>query len=553
MGQTTQNTLPDTYYLDYFNFLLGFIQNNYTNIINSEEERFIKTFQNLTLDGQCIFVRLANRKGSYFRKSKLFYREIENIGLSLDDLHRNRFISYDNKNHIENILFLFTKSELIHIGKAKGWNNFYKNSYKKEDIIFSIIEHIEHSDVYDSLFDEDTIIFFESDDLVSFFKLLFFGDQYSDMTQFVIRDIGNIKLENYDEVDFTPNFSSREEVNKYLEIANAYQIFKELKELVSPLKCYQWFVDEDILLSPPYHTKHGKIYCKLIIKLGKLLEQNSFLIESLQIYSRINISPARERQVRLLTRLNEIEKAKSLAEEMVNQPDNPSEALFAKDFLNAGDKRIKRSTTASLKSANEISVVRDQSRSVERLAVDYFEQNGYEAFHTENSLWRFLFGLVFWEETYDTDQNTFHHPLQRLPSDIHDLSFYENRKEAIEIKLSSLRSRKVVYSKLEKTYQEKYGIANQFVYWSDEMLMLSLKAVELMPLKGLKEVLRMIAIQVKSNSTGFPDLFIFKNKSYHFYEIKSPNDHLSAQQLFWIDFMTKWNIKADVLKVSWEK
>ena len=552
MGQTTQNTLPDTYYLDYFNFLLDFVFKNYSDILCAREKIFYDNFRNLSFSAQCMFVRFANRKGVFFRESKLVYQEIENIGLSIEELCRNNFVSYDNIDQTENHLFLFTKPEIISIGKARGWDTCYKKSQKKEDIIFSIIEQIDHSDINAALFDEDRIIFFESEELVNFYKLLFFGDQYNDMTQFVIRDIGNIKLENLENVTFTPNFYSRAEVDDYLTVSAAYRVFKELKELVSPLKCYQWFTDQEIVVDPPYSSRPGKMYVKLILKLAKLLEQHGFNLEALDIYLKINVSPARERQVRLYSKLNEPEKATMIAEQILECPHNASETLFAKDFLNAGTNRIKRSTTLTLKSANEITLERDPQTSVEHLAVAYFVENGFEAYHTENSLWRFLFGLLFWEETYDTELSTFHHPLQRLPSDIHDISFYDKRADAINAKLKTVRTRKVFIEKIKDTYHAKLGIAHGYIYWSDDLLKLALKAIELLPLKGLKEVLKMIAIQVKSNTTGFPDLFIFRNKSYYFYEIKSPTDQLSAQQLFWIDFMNKWNIRSEVLKVTWK-
>ncbi|MEL7148126.1 MAG: VRR-NUC domain-containing protein, partial [Bacteroidota bacterium] len=480
-------------------------------------------------------------------------REIDNIGLALEELRRNKFISFGNEEGVASFVFLFTKPEIISLSEAYGWDAFFKKSQRKEDIIFSIIEQVSTTEVFEVLFDEDRIIFFESSPLVNFFKLLFFGDQYSDMTQFVMRDLGNVKLENFDNVDFTPNFHSREEVVEYITYIETYQTYKEAKDLLTPLKCYQWFTDAEV--SPPsdFGTKSGKLYSKIVLKLGKLLEQGGFTIEALDIYRKTSQSPSRERQVRLLTRLNELEEATTIAKSIIEQPKTATEALFAKDYLNQNTGRIKRSTTLSLKAADEITLIQDPALSVERQAVRYFQEQGFEAFHTENSLWRFLFGTIFWTETYDTSQSTFHHPLQRLPSDMQDKSFYDKRADAINEKLKKLRSKKSLLRTMEDVYANKYGIANPYVYWSDDLLTLSMKAVELMPLKGLKEVLKMIAIQVKTNSTGFPDLFVFQNRNYHFYEIKSPTDQLSAQQLFWIDFMHKWNIRADVLKVNWER
>jgi len=187
MGQTAKNLLPETYYLDYFNFLLDFIEKNYANIIGIRENSFIEKFQSLSFDAKLLFVRLSNRKGPAFRVSKLVYREIPNIGPLLEELGRNQFISFDNKLNTEELLQLFTKIEITKVCKRHQWDQYYRSNNKKDDIIFSIIEHINEEIIKNSFFDEDVIIFFECTELNVFLKLLFFGDLYSDMTQFVIQ------------------------------------------------------------------------------------------------------------------------------------------------------------------------------------------------------------------------------------------------------------------------------------------------------------------------------------------------------------------------------
>ena len=76
--------------------------------------------------------------------------------------------------------------------------------------------------------------------------------------------------------------------------------------------------------------------------------------------------------------------------------------------------------------------------------------------------------------------------------------------------------------------------------------------IELLPFKALKDVLLEMAKNPKENSTGFPDIFVWKNKDYHFHEVKSPNDHLSSKQLFWLDFMQERKIKTEILKISYK-
>ena len=57
---------------------------------------------------------------------------------------------------------------------------------------------------------------------------------------------------------------------------------------------------------------------------------------------------------------------------------------------------------------------------------------------------------------------------------------------------------------------------------------------------------------LKDNSTGFPDLFVWKENAYYLYEIKSPNDHLSSQQLFWLNFMQSLGIRAKIIRVRYK-
>jgi len=135
----------------------------------------------------------------------------------------------------------------------------------------------------------------------------------------------------------------------------------------------------------------------------------------LDIYSKTNIHPARERQIRILSKTGQQKKATELAKVILQSPENIKEEIFAQDFLNADGKRLKKSTTVSLKGAEVITLTKKDYNKVEELVIDYFENQDYKAYHTENGLWRFLFGLIFWEETYDLNKEAFHHPLQRNP------------------------------------------------------------------------------------------------------------------------------------------
>ncbi|MEQ9008619.1 MAG: VRR-NUC domain-containing protein, partial [Ekhidna sp.] len=261
-------------------------------------------------------------------------------------------------------------------------------------------------------------------------------------------------------------------------------------------------------------------------------------------------SPSKERRARLLDKLGQKEEAISFANQMAENPANASELTFANDFLKRKGIRINRSMTERLKNAPQISISRPTGK-VEDAVLDYFIENGWDGMHSENFLWRGLFGLAFWSIIFDENHGSFHHPLQRQPSDLNDTVFFESRQELLNDQLNKLKTRKQFINHIKSIHDEKYGIANRFVYWHESLLSTLEMMIEKLPLKGLKKVLLEMSKIMKENSAGFPDLFLWQKDDYQFYEVKSPNDQLSAQQLFWLDFLSSSKIKVEVLRVNY--
>ena len=206
--------------------------------------------------------------------------------------------------------------------------------------------------------------------------------------------------------------------------------------------------------------------------------------------------------------------------------------------------------TKRLKDAPSIEIPRPES-TVERAVLTFFEEKGWDGLHAENFLWRGLFGLTFWNLIFDESHGSFHHPLQRQPSDLNDSIFFESREPLLTNQLNRFRTRKQLIQHITALHEEKNGIANRFVTWHESLLPSLEVMIQKLPLKSLKKVLLEMSKNMKENSAGFPDLFLWNEDSYQFYEVKSPNDQLSAQQLFWLDFMASEKINVDVLRVNY--
>jgi hypothetical protein len=72
--------------------------------------------------------------------------------------------------------------------------------------------------------------------------------------------------------------------------------------------------------------------------------------------------------------------------------------------------------------------------------------------------------------------------------------------------------------------------------------------IDWLELGQIQSVLMKMAENPRENTTGFPDLFVSNEREYSFYEVKSPNDHLSPQQLFWLNYFDELGIKVDILR-----
>ena len=134
---------------------------------------------------------------------------------------------------------------------------------------------------------------------------------------------------------------------------------------------------------------------------------------------------------------------------------------------------------------------------------------------------------------------------------MNDTHFFDSRETALRKKLKKFTTKKSLKQHLRDTYKTKDGIANRFVTWHESLLPVLEVMVDKVVLIGLKKVLIEMSKNMKENSAGFPDLFIWTDKKYQFYEVKSPNDQLSAQQLFWINFLEQSKINIDVLRVNY--
>ncbi|WPP49531.1 VRR-NUC domain-containing protein [Catalinimonas niigatensis] len=550
--------LPEKYYLDYFRMLLEHVQTQYAKILSPSEKSFIRSFHKLGEDAQCLFIRLVNRRGVFFRMNKIQYQEVEHPEAALQLLLRRKYFTKLNTSHVDElvwVLHIFTKPELLLLIKPILEKQQFSQlrKLKKPELIEVLIQLIPTADLIKLIQDQELIIRVEKDNELEMFKFLYFGHLDGDMTQFVVRDIGYIKTEAYDQSKLKALFKTRQEAEDKLKICKVYREFKCMRDelMLTADLIYEWFERLDLKRENLSELALAQ-YDKLCLRLGKMLEQQNFLKLALNVYQHTDHPPARERRVRLLHKLGLLEEALSQCQLMQKAPANAEERFFAEDFCNRIQKKKRtRKVTDYLKNSRCITLGDEHKAYVEQGVLIYLQEKGQMGVHTENYLWRGMFGLLLWDIIFDQDSEAFHHPLQTVPSDFYTPLFLEKRNGALLQRMKVLSHPKRFYNIVRHHFESKMGMSNPIMGWHEDLLSLVERCYACLKPEQISNVLMEMAKNLKENTKGFPDLFVWDEQSYRFIEVKSPTDQLSAQQLYWLHFFEQQGISAEVIRVSW--
>lgn len=550
--------LAADYYLEHFAYLLQFVAAKYADLLQPDEQAFIQQFSQLSHDAKCLLVRLANRKPRYFRYSQLVYPEITDLDQALQTLlAKGLCVSEPRVEEIEELLGIFRKAELLQLAsKLESSQPAAKlTKLAKAELVHLLATEFDSenllAEIQDQDQDQEKLLRLCCEAEISLVKFLFFGSLRPNMDQFVIRDLGHIRYESFNDADLEPYFKTRQQVKDKLAVYTACEQFEVMKEQQQAQPIYEWFLawqsqhaELDIIAQPGYD--------RLVLKVARFLERAECQQHALAIYRLTEKPPARERQVRLLQSVGQSHAAVMLCQQIKDDPRNAAERLFALDFLARQEQQSKRLTvTQVLKQAPVITLDRGYQGQVEQGVLDDYHQRGWSGFWAENHVWRSLFGLLCWDLLFDPASGAIHHPFQRSPSDLYQADFFANRRDQLEARFALLDNMPACQAELERVLQHKWGFASPFVSWHEDLPDVISACCKLLSAIQLKSILLEMAHDPQENGHGFPDLLVWNKADYEFIEVKSPRDRLSAQQLHWLGFFAGINVNAKVLRVKW--
>ncbi|MDH5914795.1 VRR-NUC domain-containing protein [Vibrio splendidus] len=538
--------LPPTYYLDNFNRLVEHAQTLYPDLLSDDECHWLSAYKRLSVASQCLMVRLLSRKGCWFRSDKLNYVEIPDLNSALQELSTAGFIalSHPAEQHdlvISNVelgLHLLTKPELLNVFPA-----FKSNKTAKKDELLLLLDQQPFDQFQNLNFD---CIYIVEAQVIDVLLLLFFANTYQDLSQFVLSDLGLNTFENYPLSKQRRFFTSRNQLNQLIQMRDIQRQYSE-----GDRKDPEFL--ELLLQSIPAESEHrssARKRSRLINDIARDLERLNQNDQAIFWFKQSTLPPSRERLARIYDKQDELDLMCDIVTKIKTVPSDVSELEVA---IKLEDRLLRKQghkvPRASKPSCEQIKLELDLSQTRVELAVkQHFEDQGWDVYFSENSFLCGLFGLAFWEVIFADAEGAFINRYQHRPLDLYHSDFVDKRAEQVEAVFQTIFKHGLNH--LLNIYDQKRGIANPFVHWNYFPRSLVEHSMEAIPNALIVYLFKVILSDLKLFRTGMPDLIAFKDKEFHWIEVKGPGDKLQDNQWRWIKEFERLSVPFSVCYVN---
>ena len=191
--------LKSRYYLDHFEEMLDFILTRYQHALDPKHLAFAESFQNLSLDARCLYVRMVNRKGHVFVRDYLRYEEIHDTPAAVAELRDRDFILPVAATQYEDLLRIHTRDALAARIRQHDFPltvEMPRSNAKKAELIQFTLTELPFEELCAPGSIETHLAQGHTDEL-GYFLFLYFGDLRSGLADFALRDLGVMKTQAF--------------------------------------------------------------------------------------------------------------------------------------------------------------------------------------------------------------------------------------------------------------------------------------------------------------------------------------------------------------------
>lgn len=542
--------LPAHYYLDNFQRLCDTVEDQYGDLLNADELNFLQLFADAPREARCLYVRLVGRRGPLFRREQLAYPELVDLDAALEQALALGLLYREESPPPEILQGLLRKAEL----QAIYGDLIEFPTARKADLVDAIntqLTEAEWLQLWKAWRQEGSYLLgVEFVEVVSLFRLLFFGNTWQELTEFVLSDLGIARHHPYPLNRRDRLFESREEIDEVL----ALDLLKTV---------YKLAVSEDDVGTVLAVARHldgdsagpcaGALRDRLRNRIARQLERVDAVAEAEALYADSQQVPARERRARLLAARGDHVAALALCETIQEAPWSENEVDFAARQIPTLKRKLGLKATPRPRDRfDEDRLVLPRSLPVELATADHYRKEWAEVRWVENLVINASFGLAFWDEIFTPIPGAFVHPFQSAPLDMYSRSFHAARRAAVDQRLAVLESGDLVALLLEN-FDRHFGVSNAWVGWRGldrDLLELALQTI---PQAHWLAIWRRLLFDPEANRNGCPDLLALEpGQGYCLIEVKGPGDALQLHQRRWLRFFQGQGIPAWVAWVEWQ-
>ena len=545
-----EKTLDTFYYHDHFMEMLTHISELSGGLLDDEHRAFIGDFRSLSRDAQCLYIRMANRRKQAFLPADLSYEEISDTEAGLGLLRESGFTRPLDQGDYSALLSALTKPELQNLASECELTGILK-SWPKARILEAVQAQVT-PDAMTPYFSARGYVVQAREEALSYLLYLYFGHLQLDLKQFTMRDLGLMRVNQA--AAYSPRFTELEEAQQCFRLSQLRVAFKsEPKDSEMwaqwPQTLLEFIPDSDTPLYPSVQ----RLLDKALSELGKKLEHAGLPEQALSVYRACTLPKAQERYLRLLyasDASDDKEETRKALEAVITRRNNDALYHFAEDFYNRkfAAKRL-GSHTEALRASETLTLDDAHRGSPEQGVMEYYTQKGWQVWFSENTLWRQLFALVFWQELFE-DERSLQSPFDRIPANLRDRSFTTTFTDVITQKLEQIHAGQFVMPLL-KVATAKHGQPNGLFRWGQ----LRLDALQLLLNaqygQATSEILRLMAEDYPAMKDGFPDVLLAKDGELRLIEVKAEGDALRQNQLTRHKQLQQAGFACDLLRVAY--
>lgn len=540
----SEPALPPHYYHDNFLALLETVEQQYADLLAPVECDFLARYRALPFDARCLYVRLLSRVGPWFREARLQYAELGDIPAAIDALLAAELAQHTTALPAAELGRLYTREELCRAFELP-------RSMSKAALLVELDDGTERAL---PLAGEGRVIAPAGADIAALMSLLFFGNRYQGLTDFVLSDLGVARYYPYRLDRQQRLFPDRESLQEYLTCSALADSWREARELETD-RAALLALGREILAFRPCHSASRRRWHRLCNQLARELERLEEPELAYDLYAVSDLHPARERRARLLERADRCAEALALCNAIEAAPWCEEERDAARRIRPRLQRRL-HGTSAS-RSRDDFSSVQlclpPVERGVEQAVVDHLAGQWDQVHYVENTLMNALFGLAFWEQIFAPLPGVFNNPFQAAPADMYEQGFAEARATMLAQRLAELR-RADLATLLPAAFRHYHGYQCRWVNWRylDEALVEASAA--LIPPAHLLATWERMLFDPGENRRGFPDLLALGSApgDYCLIEVKGPGDALQESQKRWLRFFAEQGMPAQVAWVQWQ-